>query len=51
MKVILKNKPDFNLIADTLSYLLSKQYDADVVVTMTPKTPEQLREEGIQDVV
>ena len=35
--VIFANKPDFNLIADTLSYLLSKQYEADIVVTMTPK--------------
>lgn len=43
------NKPDFNLIGDTLSYLLSKQYDADIKVTFTPKTPEQLKEEGIED--
>ena len=51
MKVIMKNKPDFNLIADTLSYLLSKQYGADIVVTMTPKTEEQLKEEALKNAV
>lgn len=49
MKIIHANKPDFNLIGQTLSYLLSKQYDADIRVTFTPKTPEQLKEEGIED--
>ena len=46
-KAIYVNKPDFNLIAETLSYLLSKQYDADITVTMTPKSEEQLRKEGL----
>lgn len=40
-KIIHANKPDFNLIADTLSYLLSKQYEADIVVRMTPKNSEE----------
>lgn len=51
MKVIMKNKPDFNLIADTLSYLLSKQYGTDIVVTMTPKSEEQLKEEALKNAV
>ena len=49
MKIIHANKPDFNLIADTLSYLLSKQLDANIKITMTPKSPEQLREEGLEE--
>jgi BioD-like phosphotransacetylase family protein len=40
MKVVCKNKPDFNLIAQTLSYLLSQQLDAEIVITMTPKDDE-----------
>jgi len=47
MKVTCTNKPDFNLIGETLSYLLSKQYDADIKVTFTPKSEEQLRKEGL----
>ena len=46
-KVTYTNKPDFNLIAETLSYLLSKELDADIRVTMTPKSEEQLRKEGL----
>lgn len=49
--VTFTNKPDFNLIADTLSYLLSKQYGADIVVTMTPKTEEQLKEEALGNAI
>ena len=49
--VTFTNKPDFNLIADTLSYLLSKQYGTDIVVTMTPKTEEQLKEEALGNAV
>lgn len=37
MKVTCTNKPDFNLIAQALSYLLSEQLDAEIVVKMTPK--------------
>ena len=51
MKITCTNKPDFNLIANTLSYLLSKQYGTDVVVTMTPKTEEQLKEEALKNAV
>lgn len=47
MKITHTNKPDFNLIGETLSYLLSKQYDADIKVTFTPKSEEQLRKEGL----
>ena len=47
MKIIYENKPDFNLIGETLSYLLSKQYDCDIKVTFTPKSEEQLRKEGL----
>lgn len=44
MKITCTNKPDFNLIAQTLSYLLSEQLDAEIVVTMTPK--EEKKAEG-----
>lgn len=45
MEITYTNKPDFNYIAQVMAELLSRQYDANVKITVTPKTPEQLKEE------